>query len=169
MSSGGANFVSLVGRQFGRLTVLERVPNKGKRVMYHCLCSCGGECTIQADSLRRGVTQSCGCLHAEVFKQIITKHGCYNDPLRAVLNTMRQRCNNPNNKDYQFYGARGVHVCPDWSDYLAFKQWALANGYATGLTIDRINPNGNYEPSNCRWITIQEQQRNRRPPRKRKG
>ena len=82
---------------------------------------------------------------------------------RCDCGAMKQRCQNPRSRDYKFYGLRGIRVCDAWQNYLTFRTWALANGYAEGLTIDRIDPDGNYEADNCRWITIQEQQKNRRP------
>jgi hypothetical protein len=75
---------------------------------------------------------------------------------------MRHRCNNPNSDNYSYYGGRGIEVCDEWNDFLAFHDWAMANGYADNLSIDRINPDGNYEPLNCRWATIKEQRNNRR-------
>lgn len=82
--------------------------------------------------------------------------------LYSIWCAMRQRCRNKNNKDYKYYGERCISVCNDWDDFLNFKVWAISVGYKEGLTIDRIDTYGNYEPSNCRWITIQEQQQNRR-------
>lgn len=92
----------------------------------------------------------------------------YNDPLThrtklySVWCAMRQRCNNPKNKDYKWYGGKGVLVCEEWNDFKIFQEWALLNGYEEGLTIDRKNGDMNYSPENCRWITISEQQRNRK-------
>ena len=74
---------------------------------------------------------------------------------------MRQRCNNPNQHDYRWYGAKGVTICPEWDDYMAFREWALSHGYDGKLTIDRIDFNKGYSPDNCRFITIQEQQQNK--------
>lgn len=81
--------------------------------------------------------------------------------LYCVWVAMRQRCDNPNNRDYKYYGAKGVKVCEEWYDYLSFKDWATKSGYSDGLTIDRVNTYGDYSPDNCRWITIVEQQQNK--------
>lgn len=159
---GGQNFVDLSGETFGRLKVIQRAPGPGK-VRYICQCTCGAQCTVLADSLRKGATTSCGCFRREKMKQTHTKHNGCGEPLYGVLNMMHQRCENPNNKDFIYYGARGIAVCREWRNYDEFRKWASQSGYTPGLTIDRVDPNGNYCPDNCRWITIQEQQRNRRP------
>lgn len=87
-----------------------------------------------------------------------TTHGLWNHPLRGVHNTMKQRCTNPNAISYPAYGARGISVCKEWHQLKPFYDWAMANGYKEGLTIDRIDNDGNYEPSNCQWITLKENQ-----------
>lgn len=83
------------------------------------------------------------------------------DKLQDVWKHMKQRCDNPNNHAYARYGGRGITYCDEWRDYPAFHDWAVSNGYVEGLSLDRIDTNGNYEPSNCRWITHAEQQRNK--------
>lgn len=89
------------------------------------------------------------------------KHYMKNTKLYSIWNEMRCRCNNPNDKNYKRYGAKGISVCEEWNNFRNFYPWAFANGYQEGLSIDRIDPAGDYEPSNCRWVTLKEQQRNR--------
>lgn len=164
--------MDLAEKRFGRLTAIGPSPTrKSNHEHWFFQCDCGNVADCDVYSVIKGRTKSCGCIRREVARQRATTiDGHYGEPLHGVWSAMRQRCSNPKNKDYKYYGARGISVCQEWqSGYLAFRSWALSNGYQTGLTIDRINTYGNYEPDNCRWITIQEQQKNRRPPRKRKG
>lgn len=159
-------FYDLNGKRYGRLTVVKRVENKGSQAAWLCICDCGNEKVAKSRDLRNGLVKSCGCLHKEIARGKALKHGCCKTKLYAVWNSMRQRCNNSNSKDFKHYGGRGISVCSKWSDYLAFESWAIENGYKEGLTIDRENNDGNYCPENCRWITIEDQQHNRRPPKK---
>lgn len=158
-------FIDLLGARFGRLTVIGQDQTKSDaQAMWICKCDCGNTKVIRSRDLRNGTTRSCGCLQKELARErASTLKGRHLEKLHGVWNTMKQRCNNPRSKDFKYYGARGVSVCELWrEDYLAFREWALSNGYAEGLTIDRINVDGDYTPDNCRWITIQEQQKNRR-------
>ena len=164
---GGKNFIDLSGRTFGRLTALYRVDGPGA-VRWACQCSCGNTKTVLSASLRNGLTKSCGCLRKELMAASHTKHNGCGEALYGVLNMMHQRCENPKNKDFRYYGGRGISVCPAWKEYAVFRDWAKKNGYAPGLTIDRINPDGDYCPENCHWITIEEQQKNRRPQSRQK-
>lgn len=156
----------LKGQKFGRLTALQHLPGS----WYICQCDCGNRVKVKTYSLKSGATRSCGCLRREVAAQKATKHNGASDPLYHVLNAMHQRCENPNDKDFQWYGALGVTVCEEWAltNYPAFREWAQANGYRPGLTIDRKDPAGGYSPGNCCWVTIQEQQRNKRKSKSRK-
>lgn len=150
------------GLRFGRLIAETWIPGRNK---WLCSCDCGAVKEVRTHSLTSGCTKSCGCLRREVSAQRATRHGCCGEKLYAVWNMMKQRCSNSNQHDYHYYGGRGIRVCNEWlNDYAAFRTWALANGYEDGLTIDRVNTYGDYTPENCRWITIQDQQKNRRPP-----
>lgn len=156
---------NLTSQRFGRLTALK---DSGKRdrdghIFWECICDCGQKMVVRSNSLCADSTKSCGCLYKEKMfgNKFGLKHGetCGGSipKLYMVLANMKERCSNSNNADFKYYGRKDVSVCPEWkNDYLAFKNWALANGYEKGLTIDRIDNDGNYEPSNCQFITRSE-------------
>ena len=154
-----SHLVDMRNERFGKLFVVERAENtKNGQARWFCVCDCGNTNIVTGQDLRSGKVRSCGCYKLEQQ----TKHGDYNTPLYRVWTSMKNRCNCKTNKWYRIYGAKGVEVFVDWqNDFSKFKSWALKNGYKKGLTLDRIDVNGNYEPSNCRWITIQEQQYNK--------
>lgn len=158
-------FQDLTGQRFGRLTVIKQAedhicPNGQHKTQWLCRCECGNEVIILANSLKSGRTTSCGC--------ILKKHGLRNTRLYYIWRDMKKRCYNPNNKGYKNYGGRGINVCKEWlDDFQNFYNWSIANGYDDKAkygvcTIDRIDVNGNYEPSNCRWVDMKIQSRNRR-------
>ncbi len=166
--------LDLTARVFGRLTVLDRAPNRGRRTMWRCRCSCpkGSIVAVQGDSLTMGKTQSCGCLITEiVFPKAWAasrKHGhAAGNKLTSTYrswSSMLTRCYNSNFKDYRHYGGRGIIVCPRWLGEEGFQNFLADMGERPkGTTLDRFPDNdGNYEPSNCRWATPSEQLRNTR-------
>ena len=157
------------GDKYGRLTVIKRhTPVGVKPVKWECLCECGNTVIVTTDHLKDGHTQSCGCLHSEVTKARSTTHGHTNTRLYNIWCGMKSRCNTPSNTVYKNYGALGVKVCEEWEhDFQAFHDWAFANGYDPDAprgvcTLDRIDPYGDYEPSNCRWVDMATQSKNKR-------
>lgn len=141
------------GNVYGRLTAIGFSYKKNGREYWKCKCSCGNDKYVQYYHLLSGHTKSCGCLK--------NKHSITNKRIFSIWSNMIDRCKNPNRKDSNCYFEKGIRVCKEWGKYESFESWALQNGYSDNLTIDRINSDGNYEPANCRWITIQEQQRNK--------
>lgn len=159
--------VDLSGKKFGRLTVVRRNEHNDKynKPMWNCICDCGNEVVVLGNALKNGNTKSCGCYKLEQIRSCETKHHTHrltNTRLYRIWRGMKKRCFDKNNKDYYNYGGRGISVCNEWkNDFYCFYQWSMNNGYSEELTIDRINANGNYEPTNCRWVTTYVQNRNK--------
>lgn len=155
--------IDITGQRFGRLTVIGfDKQDEFRQYMWLCKCDCGNVVSIRGYSLRSGNTQSCGCIQKETNLKLRQTHGMTKTRIYNIWQSMKQRCSTPSVSCYKYYGGRGISVCDEWQSFEPFYQWAISNGYADNLTIDRIDVNGNYEPINCRWITIQEQQRNKR-------
>lgn len=146
----------MTGQKFGRLTVIKYVySDKHYNAVWQCQCKCGNIVEVRGDMLRNGNTKSCGCL--------CTTHHKSNTRLYHTWQQAKDRCYNKNNKDYQDYGGRGIAVCQEWKDdFIAFYDWATENGYRDDLTLNRVDVNSNYTPDNCRWLTIKQQNRNKR-------
>lgn len=155
-------FIDRKGQRYGRLVVLSRANNIGRFTAWLCRCDCGTKKIVQAGHLQQGSIVSCGCWKDENTKKRETVHGSCGTKLHRVWLSMRQRCNNPRNKSYPDYGARGIQVCSEWNEFSAFKEWAQESGYSEGLTIERLDVNGNYCPANCTWIPRSEQNKNTR-------
>lgn len=152
---------------YGRLTLTgepylkSRGGSSGKMVSHVIAkCNCGNVKEYQLWRLKTGHTKSCGCLKNEASNY---KHGLSSHPLYWKLDSIIARCYNPNNPAFKNYGKRGILVCDEWREsHENFHNWAIRNGWADGLEIDRINNDGNYEPSNCRFVLKIENNRNKR-------
>lgn len=153
-------YTEVIGSRFGRLVVSDVGREKG-RVVYYCTCDCGKQKVVRREHLLRGRTLSCGCYHAEVTSRISKTHGMKNTRLYRCWRNMKTRCYNPSYIEYIRYGGRGISVCEEWQAFEPFYEWAMKSGYENGLSIDRIDNNGNYCPDNCKWSTNREQSLNR--------
>lgn len=157
-------FIDITGQVFGRLTVLGYSHKDHHRNSYwKCRCACGKELVVLKSNLTCGKTLSCGCYNRE---QNSLNHQLGKDLDRTCLYNkwinMKRRCYNPTTDGYKDYGGRGITVCDDWiNDFDNFFQWSMKNGYKKGLTIDRIDVNGNYCPKNCRFVTQKQQANNK--------
>lgn len=155
-----SRIIDLVGKAFERWLVLSQATDKAP-IMWNCRCACGTERPVAGGDLKRGLSKSCGCLMRELAADRWSSHGLSRHPANNTWRKMKHRCTNPANDGYALYGGRGISVCEEWSSFEGF--WAdMGSTWKPGLSIDRIDTDGNYEPSNCKWSTPMEQANNRR-------
>lgn len=166
-------FIDLTGRRFNRWTVIGYDAKRSTRDYKYwiCRCDCGTVKSVLRTSLVNNRSMSCGCHSIEAARHRKNAHHESKSRLYNVWVKMRGRCNDPNDTRYAQYGWRGISVCKEWEDYFTFKEWAINNGYDKDApygqcTLDRIDVNGNYQPDNCRWISMKEQSYNRRSNRR---
>ncbi|WP_105144532.1 hypothetical protein [Streptococcus suis] len=152
----------LTNQRFGSLIVIARNSENTKsgNARWDCICDCGNIAIVIGSKLRKGITKSCGCA-----RKNDTAQGFSGTRLYRIWRGMHKRCYNAKNDNYKWYGGRGIKICDEWHTFITFREWALSNGYRDDLTIDRINPEQNYCPRNCRWEKVKKQANNRRSNR----
>jgi len=152
-----AKIKDLTGKKFNMLTVIEQAGHQKQYVTWLCKCDCGNMKVVKGSHLTLNKVKSCGCL----LHKIQNKYYYENRRLYTIYHDMKNRCYNNNFVGYKYYGEKDISICDEWlNDSIVFFEWALTNGYSEKLTIDRINVNGNYEPTNCRWATTKVQMNN---------
>jgi hypothetical protein len=160
--------IDITGHRYGRLTVVERAGrNAGNYILWRCRCDCGGETLATSNPLRMGGIASCGCLYAETRMGALRhgqarggRGGVNRTPAYRSWRAMLDRCYQPTVAGYQYYGGSGITVCDRWREFANFL--ADMGARPDGMSLDRIDPFGNYEPGNCRWATAHEQSMNTR-------
>lgn len=161
--------LELKDQKFGMLTVIKQSEKKfanSRSILWDCSCECGNTTIVSGSNLKRGNTKSCGCVTKERIKNINSSHNLSNTNLYKTWKGIKTRCYNTKINHYERYGGRGIKVYEEWkNDFNSFYNWSMTNGYSDGLTIDRIDNNGNYGPNNCRWVDMKVQSNNTRTNR----
>ena len=159
------NFRDLTGERFGLLIARECVGRAmNRKAVWLCECDCGNTAFVESVHLTRGATRSCGCFARAQTIKIHTTHGQYGTPLYKRWRSMIARCTDPSSPSYRYYGGRGIRVCDEWTRFENFAK-DMGGSFEKELSIDRINPDGNYDPSNCRWANVIDQANNKRTNR----
>ena len=158
--------IDISGEKYGRLTVIRFLEKVGRRSYWECVCDCGNVIRAEKSHLRSGHTKSCGCLKNEIVGNRNRRTGLSGTKIHFCYRNMINRCTWEKYHLFKDYGGRGITICPEWNDrvygFERFVEWAFANGYREDLTLDRIDPDGNYCPENCRWVDKYVQANNKR-------
>lgn len=150
----------LVGRRFGRLVVIRRVGVRNSSPLWECLCDCGNTHSVTTQKLKYNKSKSCGCYRIDLSRESLTEHGFSGTPIWKCWVNMRRRCTDERDVSYPNYGGKGVTYALEWDDFSCFLS-DMGSTYFGGASLDRENPKGNYEPSNCRWVVPELQARSK--------